>query len=362
MSICTFGFRTTIAGSAVALLCLRGVHRIRDTGANQSKWTPPGHGIVGAKWLSSSALPKAAAGLFLALGGCVPQAGPGQVVTRVTAPAWKTSAAEQRDNTMCTRDANGIVRSFVQCMEQRGYHIELFGQDGVPMRDAQLPNPSLPAATGLGLSNGPAIPARFRPPQQIPSDQLSLDMQENYRKFLIDAINQDSTAWLANEYDRGSMRQFEFSVRRICSPVNTQCPLQRPQPGASREEVHSWARACVQLKRQKDAECNEYTLDTLVTGRYTFNGGQSGWVEGKFSGNSLVCLRYWDFPANCRPVKTEEDARRAAAIRASIRASAQHRPAPRQNNGSNEPSWTECHYGALSMVPRGFAGMAGCMP
>lgn len=33
---------------------------------------------------------------------------------------------------------------------------------------------------------------------------------------------------------------------------------------------------------------------------YTYNGGRSGWAELTFNDGEFVCIRYWDFPSDCR--------------------------------------------------------------
>jgi hypothetical protein len=89
-----------------------------------------------------------------ALGGCAPIAGPGQVATRANPPPGKTAAAVQSEDALCKRAANGDTRTYVRCMEQRGYRVDLFGPGGIPMTIAQLPLPSSPAAP----SPSPTIP------------------------------------------------------------------------------------------------------------------------------------------------------------------------------------------------------------
>lgn len=89
-----------------------------------------------------ASLSLSAACLLLSLGACAPLAGLGQVATHAIAPPGKNVAVLQHENAACTRAANGVVRIFVQCMEQRGNRVELFGPGGMPMSIAQLPLPS----------------------------------------------------------------------------------------------------------------------------------------------------------------------------------------------------------------------------
>lgn len=39
---------------------------------------------------------------------------------------------------------------------------------------------------------------------------------------------------------------------------------------------------------------------------YTYNGGRSGWIEGRFGPNGLECVMFHDFAGICRNVETDE--------------------------------------------------------
>ena len=75
------------------------------------------------------------------------------------------------------------------------------------------------------------------------------------------ALAQDSTAWSYNRYDGGSLR----GVIIIKSTPSM----------------------------------------TTIRGIYTYNDGQSGWLEAKLSGGIVQCLEYWDNQGNCSPVRTK---------------------------------------------------------
>jgi hypothetical protein len=107
---------------------------------------------------------------------CAPIAGPGQVAVHTVAPPWKNAAALQYEGAYCTRNANGYVRIYVICMENRGYRVELFGPGGVPMSIAELPLPPRPAAPppqyqppSTPSTASPSVPSTSSSSSQLPT-------------------------------------------------------------------------------------------------------------------------------------------------------------------------------------------------
>ncbi len=219
--------------------------------------------------VSSSALSQVATGLFLALSACAPQAGPGQVVTRVTAPPWKTAAIEQHENAACNRDAKGIVQVFVQCMERRGYRVDLIGQGG-PIGQRGLP-------TSLAQIIDAPLPGLKHTRSALSQEEL-----QNYINMSDAAIEQDSKAWITEEYDRTKLK-FVSDVSNVL--------VRHGQEG------------------------------TIVTINAEYS---SRFVSFDIRGNRVTCVSYsWD-PFNgyfngagsrCHSVMTEEDARQAVGPR-----------------------------------------------
>jgi hypothetical protein len=78
-------------------------------------------------------------------------------------------------------------------------------------------------------------------------------------RLLAEAIARDSGYWIMNRYDPRSLTDVEVVART-------------PGGGAT------------------------------VRGNYTFNGGDSGWVEAEIAGGRVSCLRYWD-TGSCDPVR-----------------------------------------------------------
>ncbi|MEA3048323.1 MAG: hypothetical protein QOG84_159 [Sphingomonadales bacterium] len=78
-------------------------------------------------------------------------------------------------------------------------------------------------------------------------------------RLLAEAIAVDSTYWIMNRYDAGSLTGVEVVART-------------PGGGAT------------------------------VRGNYTFNDGSEGWVEAEIAGGRVSCLRYWD-TGSCDPVR-----------------------------------------------------------
>jgi hypothetical protein len=88
--------------------------------------------------------------LFLALLGitaCTPQVGENQVALRIIpAPPPGLDA-------FCKSQAQGVVRTYVECMQGKGYRAEIIGHNGQHLTVADLPRPPPnarpPAAQGL---------------------------------------------------------------------------------------------------------------------------------------------------------------------------------------------------------------------
>lgn len=77
-------------------------------------------------------------------------------------------------------------------------------------------------------------------------------------------VLEDSKGWMFNRYDAGSMTNVKYKTQG------------------------------------KDMQ--------IVRGYYTYNGGNSGWVEVEVVGGEVQCFRYWDFPDRCRAVGTRSPA------------------------------------------------------
>jgi hypothetical protein len=107
-------------------------------------------------------------GLFC-LSACAPMPGQGQVAVRFYPPPWKNAFSQQSDEAFCTRIANGYVRAYIECMQQRGYRSEIIGAGGVAMTVGQLPSPPASAAP----SPQPTYPARpaSPPPRPVRPEQ-----------------------------------------------------------------------------------------------------------------------------------------------------------------------------------------------
>ncbi len=98
------------------------------------------------------------AALLLPIGSCAPNVGSDQVAVRFYPPPGKLPAIQQIDETLCTRNASGYVRLYVECMQERGYQPEIIGQGGVHMTVAQLPMPPPQAVPQItALRSSPAI-------------------------------------------------------------------------------------------------------------------------------------------------------------------------------------------------------------
>jgi hypothetical protein len=105
-------------------------------------------------------------GLFC-LGACAPMPGQGQVAVRFYPPPGKSAFSQQADEGFCTRTANGYVRSYVECMQQRGYRSELIGAGGAPMTVGQLPSP--PTVVAIGPQSSARQPIHVpEPPSPAP--------------------------------------------------------------------------------------------------------------------------------------------------------------------------------------------------
>lgn len=83
---------------------------------------------------------------------------------------------------------------------------------------------------------------------------------------------------------------------------------------------------------------------TRITGNYTYNSGQKGWVVAEIDAGKLRCLRYWDFANVCRPqhdvAKFQAEMRRQEEIaRAS---SAQGRAVRQPDQAAVEAARADC--------------------
>lgn len=74
-----------------------------------------------------------------------------------------------------------------------------------------------------------------------------------------DIIAQDSRSWFINRYDHGSVEVIEKSVWESPSGLKV-----------------------------------KYKVN------YTYNGGRSGWAELQLKDGEFYCIRYHDFPNDCR--------------------------------------------------------------
>lgn len=106
----------------------------------------------------------------------------------------------------------------------------------------------------------PAAPAPYRrspTPQQQPSYAAQ---QSELNRVLDRVVQKDSAGWWVNVYQPGSMRD-----ARIVSQSNDGKTF-------------------------------------VVRGDFRYEGGSSGWVETKISGDKLVCLQYQDSWGGCRSI------------------------------------------------------------
>ncbi|MDX2298619.1 MAG: hypothetical protein NW204_02745 [Xanthomonadaceae bacterium] len=78
--------------------------------------------------------------------------------------------------------------------------------------------------------------------------------------YFDDIVAQDAERWVKNSYDRNSMHNL-----KIAPSTNSKAK-------------------------------------TILYGEYTFNNGQFGWVKAQFANQKLVCLEFWDYPEQCRPL------------------------------------------------------------
>jgi hypothetical protein len=240
-----------------------------------------------------------------AMSACAPVAEPGQVATRIVAPPSKNAYVLRNDNAVCTRQANGYVRVFAECMEQRGNRVELFGPGGAPISIASLalPPASLPPSSQLRRQQ----PGReIRP--SVPSEESI-----KYSRLLDRLVAEDSQSWAVNSYDQGSMKN---------------------------AVIQQWANG----------------EPSKIKGYYTYNKGKPGSVVAELVNGRLSCISYWDFPDECRKLgqgigKQLEAAAAEAARNERLHPSSQ--PAPSQ---SEEPGLPCSFYLEHPMM----SAIAGC--
>jgi hypothetical protein len=249
---------------------------------------------------------------LVAVNACAPIAGPGQVATHVIAPPWKNAYVFQTENAFCTRIANGYVRVFVECMEQRGNRVELFGSGGIPMNVASLPSPPSPPM----LPSAPQQRYQQTTTPEIPVPAPSAESVK-FSRVLDRLVSEDSRSWAVNTYDHGSMNN---------------------------AQVEQWANG----------------KPILIKGYYTYDNGKPGWVEAKLVNGRLSCVSYWDFPENCRQLGQGLGTQLEAAEAEEERNQRLHPNEHSAASQSNAPSWFTCHY-VYSGSPM-IAGMAGCSP
>src|ERR1700731_846008 len=72
------------------------------------------------------------------LGACSSVPPPGQIYSRVDPPPWGTSATRDRDVRRCNEIAKGSLQVYVQCLQQRGDHVELYNPNGSPVNSSAL--------------------------------------------------------------------------------------------------------------------------------------------------------------------------------------------------------------------------------
>lgn len=109
----------------------------------------------------------------------------------------------------------------------------------------------------VSQSNAPVETNRSPPSPAVADGNAVSQVDSKFSKMLDQLVSEDSRSWASNKYDSGSMR--------AGSPSN---------PGDS----------------------------FVVTGNYTFNEGNSGWVKAHFADGKISCMEYWDFAGNCRQV------------------------------------------------------------
>jgi TPR repeat protein len=130
---------------------------------------------------------------------------------------------------------------------------------------------------GDGCKNAERIKAEIETNRQTAIAQAQAHrQQEKYNAILDKIVAEDSRAWAYNKYAENSMDEGTITS------------------GAFGK--------------------GSYTL----RGNFHYIAGGSGWVEAHFSGGALSCLRFWDFPNECRPqydiAKIEAQRRQQAEI------------------------------------------------
>jgi hypothetical protein len=142
-----------------------------------------------------------------------------------------------------------------------------------------MAEPPLPAAQlAKPLPSYPSASAAPNPPARTPNNPApgTSSSSGNYASLLDGTVAQDSQSWLLNHYRQGSIRN-----------------------------VHV---------------VSENGSNSTIRGDYTYTDGKEGWVEMQLSNGKASCVRYWDFPSECRAIgqglarqMEEENARKQAA-------------------------------------------------
>lgn len=86
----------------------------------------------------------------------------------------------------------------------------------------------------------------------------TVDINSDLTANMDAVVRTDSSGWMFNRYDRGSMRNVQV--------------LESSSDGAT----------------------------AVVYGEYSYNGGSRGWVKARLVNGQLSCLEFWDFAGRCR--------------------------------------------------------------
>lgn len=118
--------------------------------------------------------------------------------------------------------------------------------------------------------------------------QLRADPVETSTSAMDEIVATDARGWVFNRYDRGSMRNVAV------------------------------------VSKSGDA--------VVIRGDYTFNRGKPGWVKVSFNGERVLCLEFWDFKGNCRPLG-QSPSQKIAADALAIVLNGEADGEPRQTDG-----------------------------
>jgi hypothetical protein len=190
----------------------------------------------------------------------------GKVWVRIISPDGKAPTQVQLDQNVCVRtsahpvignqERSGDLHVFVSCMQSLGNQIELTNASGARVDVAQIPMSRPGATTGYTRQ----APASASPPSRPVVQPAPTVQNPAYAQMLDRMVSEDSRSWAVNRYRAGSIRNVTIS-------------------GSG--------------------------SDGTIRANFDYaSGSESGWVEARVQNNKVSCVRYWDFPNQCRPVGT----------------------------------------------------------